>query len=176
MAREAAFQTIINMPVQKAWEILQNLTVPDKYVPGVYKCVMHTQKTKGVGTSRHVWKKMYGFFPVELDETVVEWNEGSGFKLRLHNGEKDRAPLPKSYFVYKIEPAGSDKTLFTGSMGYTFWGGPIGALIDIPFVFPGVKMEIHNVVAAVKHFYETGTTPTSADLKRLRPEVKYVQR
>lgn len=176
MSREAAYQAILNMPMAKAWSIMQDLTVPDKYVPGVYKCQMHTEQTKGVGTSRRVYKKMYGFFPVELDETVVEWNEGSGFKLRLHDGEKDRAPLPKSYFIYKIEPAGADKTLFTGVMGYTFWGGPIGALIDIPFVFPGVKMEIHNVVAAIKHYYETGTTPTSADLKRLRPEVKPLRR
>ena len=117
---------------------------------------------------------MYGAFPVELDETVVEWQEGTGFKLHLHNGDKDRAPLPKSYFIYHIEPAGDDKTLFTGTMGYSFWGGSLGALIDIPFVYPGVKMEIRNVVAAIKYFYETGSTPQSADLKRMRAETKSV--
>ena len=168
MSREATHKVVLDMPVEKAWEIMQDLTVPHKYVPGVYKTKMHTEQLKGVGTSRRVWKKMYGVFPVELDETVIEWNEGTGFKLHLHNGDVDRAPLPKSYFIYKIEPAAGGKTLFTGTMGYSFWGGPLGALIDIPFVYPGVKMEINNVVRAIKHFYETGTTPTSADLKRIR--------
>ena len=176
MSREAAFQVTLDMPMEKAWEVMQDLTVPQKYVPGLYKCEMRTEKTKGVGTSRHVYKKMYGVFPVELDETVTEWNEGTGFTLHLHNGDKDRAPLPKSYFIYKIEPAGDDKTLFTGAMGYTFWGGALGTLMDVPFVFPGVKMEIHNVVAAIKFYYETGIKPLPADLKRLRPEVKFVKR
>jgi hypothetical protein len=170
MSREATYQVTLDMSMEKAWDIMQDLTVPDKYVPGVYKCMMHTEKTKGVGTSRRVWKKMYGFFPVELDETVVEWNEGTGFKLHLHNGDKDRAPLPKSYFIYNLRPANptGDKTLFTGTMGYTFWGGSLGALIDVPFVYPGVKMEIRSVVLAIKYYYETGNTPTSADIKQLK--------
>ena len=52
MPREAKYQVVVDIPVEKAWEKLQDVTVPHKYVPGVYKCEMHTQQKTGVGTSR----------------------------------------------------------------------------------------------------------------------------
>lgn len=162
MAREATYQVTIDIPCDKAWEIMQDLTVPHNYVPGLLRTEMHTEQKTGVGTSRRVFKKM-----MALDETVTQWNEGEGFTLRLHDGEKDK-PLPKSFFRYKIEAAGENKTLFTATMGYTFWLGALGQLIDGPIVFPIVKSQIRDVALAVKHYYETGLTPTSADIKRLK--------
>lgn len=162
MAREATYQVTIDIPTEKAWQIMQDLTVPHNYVPGLIKTEMHTEQLQGVGTSRRVFKKM-----MALDETVTEWNEGEGFTLRLHDGEKDK-PLPKSFFKYSIADAGDGKTLFTATMGYTFWLGALGQLIDGPIVFPIVKSQIRDVALAVKHYYETGLTPTPSDIKRLR--------
>ncbi len=162
MAREATYQVKIDIPKEKAWELMQDLTVPHNYVPGLIKTEMHGEQLQGVGTSRRVFKK-----GMALDETVTEWNEGSGFRLRLHDGDKDK-PLPQSYFIYKIEDGGDNTTLFTATMGYTFWLGALGQLIDGPIVYPIVKTEIRDVALAVKHYYEKGTTPTPADIKRLR--------
>lgn len=162
MAREATHQVIIDIPCDKAWEKMQDLTVPHKYVPGLIKTEMHTQQLQGVGVSRRVYKKM-----MALDETVTQWEEGKGFTLRLHDGDKDK-PLPASFFRYAIEPTQDGKTLFTATMGYTFWLGALGQLIDGPIVFPIVKGQIRDVALAVKHYYETGLTPTPADIKRLR--------
>ncbi|CAA0124939.1 Uncharacterised protein [BD1-7 clade bacterium] len=162
MGREATYRVSINIPRQEAWEIMQDLTVPHKYVPGLIRTEMHTEQLQGVGTSRRVFKKM-----MALDETVTEWNEGEGFTLRLHDGQKDK-PMPKSFFRYKIEDGPANTTIFTATMGYTFWLGPVGQLIDGPIVYPIVKGEIRDVALAVKHYYETGTTPTPADIKRLR--------
>ncbi|NRB43001.1 MAG: SRPBCC family protein [Pseudomonadales bacterium] len=162
MAREATHQVIIDIPTDKAWQIMQDLTAPHKYVPGLLKTEMHGEQRQGVGTSRRVFKKM-----MALDETVTEWKEGEGFTLRLHDGEKDK-PLPKAFFRYSIAPTDDGKTLFTATMGYTFWLGALGQLIDGPIVFPIVKGEIRDVALAVKHYYETGLTPTPADIKRLR--------
>lgn len=162
MAREAIYQVSIDIPQEKAWEIMQDLTVPHLYVPGLIKTEMHGDQRQGVGTSRRVFKKM-----MALDETVTEWYEGEGFTLRLHFGEKDK-PLPKAFFRYKIEAQGENKTLFTATMGYTFWLGALGQIIDGPIVFPIVQSQIRDVALAVKHYYETGKTPTSADLKRLK--------
>ena len=162
MAREATYQVVIDIPKENAWQIMQDLTVPHHYVPGLIKTEMHTDKLQGVGTSRRVYQKM-----MALDETVTEWNEGEGFTLRLHDGDKDK-PLPASFFRYKIEDNGDNKTLFTATMGYTFWLGALGQLIDGPLVFPIVNAQIRDVALAVKHYYETGLTPTAADLKRLK--------
>ena len=162
MAREASYQVTIDIPREDAWQLMQDLTVPHKYVPGLIKTEMHTEQLKGVGTSRRVFKKM-----MALDETVTEWKEGEGFTLRLHDGEKDK-PLPKSFFRYSIAETSDGKTLFTATMGYTFWLGALGQLIDAPIVFPIVQGQIRDVALAVKHYYETGLTPTPADIKRLR--------
>lgn len=161
MGREVTSQVIIDMPCAKAWEIMQDFTVPHKYVPGLLKTQMHTEQKKGVGASRRVFKKM-----MALDETVTEWNEGQGFTIRLHDGDKPK-PFPDAYFIYRIEPSGNDKTRFTATMGYRFPLGAFGQLIDNLIVSRIVQGEINSVALAVKHYYETGTTPTSADLKRL---------
>ena len=162
MAREATYQVSIDISQEKAWQLMQDLTAPHKYVPGLLKTEMKTEQLQGVGTSRRVYKKM-----LALDETVTHWDEGKGFTLRLHDGEKDK-PLPQSFFRYSIEPAGDNKIFFTATMGYTFWLGALGQLIDGPIVFPIVQAQIRDVALAVKHFYETGLTPTPADIKRLK--------
>jgi hypothetical protein len=162
MSREVSYKVVIDMPREKAWEIMQDITAPHKYVPGLIKTEMHTEQTSGVGTSRRVFKKM-----MALDETVTDWHEGYGFRIKLHDGPKEK-PLPKAFFNYAIEDADNNTTLFTATMGYTFPLGALGNVIDSVFVAPIVKGEIRDVALAVKHFYETGTTPVKADLKALR--------
>ena len=169
MGREVTHQVTINMPREKAWEIMQDFTAPHKYVPGLLKTEMHTEQTTGVGASRRVFQKM-----MALDETITEWNEGYGFRIRLHDGDKSK-PFPNSYFIYKIEDvkdanddATSGKTRFTATMGYQFPGGFIGQIIDSLIVSFFVNLQIRGVALAVKHYYETGKTPTAADLKRLK--------
>jgi hypothetical protein len=162
MAREAIYEVIIDMPREQAWNIMKDITIPHKYVPGLIKTEMHTEQRSGVGASRRVFKKF-----MAMDETVTEWNEGYGFRIRLHDGAKDK-PFPNSYFIYKIEDAAGGKTLFTATMGYSMPFGWLGNLIDGLIIFPIVRGEIRAVALAVKHFYETGTTPTPADIKRLK--------
>ena len=162
MGREIKYEVIIDMPREKAWEIMKDISVPHKYVPGLIKTEVYPGPTQGVGASRRVFKKF-----MALDETVTEWDEGYGFAIRLHDGLKEK-PLPKAYFKYRIEDTPEGKTRFIATMGYTFPFGVLGQLIDSLLVAPIVSGEVRAVALAVKHFYETGTTPTSADIRRLK--------
>jgi hypothetical protein len=162
MPTEATYKVSINVPREKAWEILQDITVPHKYVPGLIKTQMHTEQLQGVGASRRVFKKM-----MAMDETITEWNEGYGFTIRLHDGAKDK-PFPKSYFIYAIADGSNHTTEFTATMGYSFPFGAIGNIINKFLIYPIVKGEIRAVALAVKYYYETGKTPTSADIKQLK--------
>ncbi len=166
MTSQASFKVEIDLPREQAWEIMQDLTKPHLYVPGLLKTEMHTEQLQGVGTSRRVFKKM-----MALDETVVEWNEGYGFTIKLHDGKKEK-PLPQSFFIYAIEDAPDNKTYFTATMRYQFWLGSLGDIISRFLVLPIVQKEIRDVALAVKHYYEMGTTPTSADLKRLKLQIR----
>ncbi len=162
MSREIVYQVTIDLPRERCWEIMQDITVPHKYVPGLLRTEFHTEQKQGVGASRRVFKKM-----IAMDETVTEWNEGYGFRLRLHDGAKDK-PFPKSYFIYQLDDAADGKTRFTATMGYSFPLGAFGQLIDRFIIAPIVGGEIRDVALAVKHYYETNSTPTPADIKRLR--------
>lgn len=162
MSSEVNYTVNIAAPKDKCWEIMQDLTKPHLYVPGLIKTEMHTEQTQGVGTSRRVFKKN-----MALDETVVDWQEGESFTLRLHDGDKPK-PLPKSFFVYSIKPGANNSTDFTATMRYQFPLGVIGAVINRLIVLPIVRGEIRDVALAVKYYYETGKTPSKHDIKKLR--------
>ena len=51
MSREITYKVSIDMPREKAWAIMQDITVPHKYVPGLIKTEMHGEQTSGVGAS-----------------------------------------------------------------------------------------------------------------------------
>ena len=138
---------IINLPREKCWEIMQDISIAHKYVPGIIKTQMHTEQLTGVGASRRVFSKFSA-----LDETVVEWNEGYGFKIKLHDGKKAK-PFPDAFFTYKLEDS-VNNTLFTAVMEYRLPGGFIGALVDKLLISHIVSMQIKKVSLAVKEFYE----------------------
>ncbi len=162
MSREVVYKVVIDLTREQCWQIMQDITVPHKYVPGVIRTEFHTEQKSGVGASRRVFKKM-----MALDETVTEWNEGYGLKLRLHDGAKAK-PFPDAYFIYRLADAGQGKTEFTAIMGYRFPLGAFGQLLDSLLIAPIVQGQIRDVALAVKYFYETNTSPTPADIKRLR--------
>lgn len=83
MSREIKFTVVIDLPRARCWEIMQDITAPHLYVPGLIRTEFHTEQKQGVGASRRVFKKM-----MALDETVTQWDEGTGFRLRLHDGAK----------------------------------------------------------------------------------------
>lgn len=165
MKRLTAEHTIeINLPIDKCWEKMQDFSIAHHYVPGLIDSKVLTKQTSGVGASRRVFKKM-----MALDETIIDWQEGEGFTIRLHDGDKDK-PLPQSTFSYALKAKDDNTTYFTGSMSYGFPLGGFGVLISRYLVLPFVQKEISDVVFAVKYFYETGERATSAILKKMRKE------
>ena len=82
---EATATTILNMPIEEAWSKLQDFSLAHNYVPGIIKTEITTTKKNGLGASR----KVYQSPKRALEETIVEWNEGTGFPIRLHKGDKD---------------------------------------------------------------------------------------
>ena len=156
------YSVVMSIPHAQAWEKLRDLTQPHAYVPGLLGCDMHTDQREGVGVSRRVYKRF-----MALDETVVSWQDGEGFTLRLHDGEKDK-PLPGAHFSYKIAPEGEAQTRLTVAMYYMFPLGLVGQWLDKLLVRGQVNKEIRDVGLAVKHYYETSQSPSKQDLKRLR--------
>lgn len=166
MSSTATWQVVIDMPREKAWDILQDLSKAHNYVPGIVDTRITTVQKTGVGASRKVYMSKTN----AMDETVTEWNEGAGFRIRLHKGPRD-APFPQSYFAYKLEDDASGKTRLTTTMGYNMPLGAVGKLLDNLLINSIVRGRIRDVALSMKLFYETGKPTTPAALKQLRAQL-----
>ena len=159
---EAKATTILNMPIEDAWSKLQDFSLAHNYVPGIIKTEITTENKNGLGASR----KVYQSPKRALEETIVEWNEGVGFKIRLHKGKKD-APFKGAYFKYGLSSEPNNTTKLTTVMGYTPPLMKAGEFLDKLFLNKIISNVINDVALSLKSFYETGEPTTPKRLKQL---------
>lgn len=149
----AQAEVIVNLPRAEIWSRLRDLSCPQKYVPGLRDCRMTTERKEGVGASRRV----YTTSGMEMDETVVEWNEGQGFVIKLHDGSKPPPPIfTEARFHYLFEDIPGGKTCFKPTMTYTLKFGVLGVLLDRLMINWIVRSNMKKVGLGFKQFYETG--------------------
>lgn len=150
---KAQAEVIVNLPRAEVWKRLTDLTIPHKYVPGLRDCRMATGQKQGVGASRRVFTTS----GMEMDETVVEWNEGKGFVIKLHDGAKSPPPIfREASFHYILEDAPGGMTKFLPTMTYTLKFGVLGSLLDKLLINMIVRSNMKKVGLGLKQFYETG--------------------
>lgn len=164
MTTEVKAQVIIDLPLQQAWEKLRDLSLAHNYVPGLVKVELTTEQREGVGASRKVYQSESRY----IEETVEEWNEGEGFLIRLHKGDKPAPPFKQAWFRYHFEPQGADKTLFVASMKYEMPWGAFGRFLDGLLISRITKKVIGDVAISMKLYYESGEKTTPARLKQFK--------
>ena len=107
-----------------------------------------------------------------LDETVTEWNEGRGFTIRLHKGEKKPAPFNEGSFTYRIDKVDEKRSKLTCTMTYEMGMGVFGSVLHGLFIGNLIRNNIRDVTLSMAHFYQSGKSPSKDDLVRLRAEDK----
>lgn len=160
---EVSFQTVMNIPRADAWERLRDLSLAHHFVPGIVNTEITTSQKEGVGASRKVYQSASRY----LEETVTQWQEGSGFTIRLHKGEKD-APFKNAFFRYELKDAGHGKTRLLVTMGYTPPLGAVGGLLDKALLKHIIGKAIRDVALSMKLFYESGKPTEKSALKSLK--------
>lgn len=165
MGHIAVYNATAKIPAEQAWEKLKDLSLAHNYVPGITKCEITTAKKEGVGASRRVSGPQQA-----LDETVTEWNEGRGFTIRLHNGDKPAKPFRAAQFVYRIDKIDNKSCKLTCTMTYELGG--LMSLLHSLFLGNLIRGNIRDVALSMAYFYETGKKPSKDDVKRLREEDK----
>ncbi len=167
MTQEVTEQIVIDLPREQAWEKLRDLSLAHHYVPGIVKTELVTEQREGVGASRYVYRNPRSW----IQETVEEWQEGEGFTIRLHRGEKRAPPFRDAWFRYRLEDAGSDRTRFTATLTYRLPWGALGRWLE-PRMRNAVRGVLRNVTLAMKLYYETGQPTTPAALKAYRASTR----
>lgn len=145
-------EILVELPREQVWQRLRDLSIAHHYVPGLTGTRIMTAQTEGIGTSRQVFQRGMG----ALDETVIEWNEGYGFVLRLHKGERPLPPFKQARFVYAIADAGPGRTWFRPAMAYELPWGWFGRLLDGLLMQRISRRTLNKVAACFKQYYETG--------------------
>ncbi len=158
MPSVATCEVHINLPRAKVWEGLRDLSRAPLYVPNLTGAEFTTASHEGVGTSR----KVFQVKGEPLDETVESWDDGYGFKLRLHHGDKPLAPFKAAWFDYRISDAPDGGTLFTPALIYEMPWGVFGRLLDALVVNRGARGNTLQVAESFKRHYETGEVTNPA--------------
>jgi hypothetical protein len=146
------FEIPVNVPRAEAWEKLRDLTRGPLYVPGLTDGEITTAQKDGVGASRRVFQKN----GKPMDETVESWDEGYGFLLRLHMGDKPPAPFKRAWFDYRIADGPGGTTIFKPFLRYEMPWGPLGAILNALVVKRFALGNLRKVAENFKRHYETG--------------------
>lgn len=146
----ASYSVLLELTPETTWNKLRDLSLAPHYVPGLTACHFHPGPQEGLGSSRRVLQKNGQW----LDESVVEWQHGSGFVLCLHQAERG-APFPfrQASFRYKLQ-AEANGTRLTTSMSYSLRGGRL-----VEWLLQGAFNKVVKQIAEnLKAFYESGQT------------------
>lgn len=165
MVSVAEARVTINLSKSNVWEKLQDFSLAHNYVPGIIKTEIVSDQKNGIGASR----KVYQSKTRALEETIVEWEEGKGFKIRLHKGNKD-APFKNAYFKYELSDGPNNTTELTTVMGYTPPLSSVGSVLDKLFLNKVISGVINDVALSMKLFYETGNPTTKKALKAAKSQ------
>ena len=149
---ELVFETTIARPRADVWDQLRDLRVARHYVPGVTAIEYNSDRHEGVGASRKVFMKKRA----PVDETAIEWEEGHGFTLKIHDGDRPAAPFRWATFRYRIDDAAAGHTAVRLAFSYEMGPGLFGRLLDRLVVRPSIRRSNTAVAANMKHYYETG--------------------
>jgi hypothetical protein len=152
----------------RAWTILSDLSVAHLYVPGLTRTEVLAANRLGLGAHRRGYQGGDDY----LEETVIEWREGSGFTITLHEGGEVMAPFERAEFSYSIEPAPAGETAVELAMIAQMPWGRFGETLGRWFIMPVVEDNLVEVAAGLKHFYETGTPATDEDREQLAAQVQ----
>ncbi|MGE8153476.1 SRPBCC family protein [Pseudomonas vancouverensis] len=150
MSAIASHSVQLDLTPHAAWARLSDLSLAPHYVPGLTGCQFHPGPQAGLGASRRVLRKGGQY----LDETVVQWQEGTGFLLRLHKGSSDSPfPFRQASFSYALQPAG-DTTRITLQMSYSLRGGRLMEWM----LSKAFNKVVRQIAENLKAYYETGRT------------------
>lgn len=167
MSETTTAEVVIDLPPAEAWQKLSDISLAHNYVPGIVRTTIVSDAKQGIGASRYVYRSEKSY----IQETVEEWQEGQGFLIRLHRGEKPAPPFREAWFRYALSKQGPGQTLLTVQLIYEMPWGRFGRWLGARMA-GFVQSTIADVALSMKLYYETGNPTTPAALKAAKVERK----
>ncbi len=151
VANIARCEIVVRLPPAATWDRLSDLSLAHHYVPGIRRTEITTAERRGVGASRKVYRSATD----AMDETVVEWEEGVGFRLRLHYGDGGPpAPFEQAWFRYRIEDGDTTATRLSLALEYEMRWGTAGRILGALGTHWIIRRQVQTIANRLKQFYE----------------------
>jgi hypothetical protein len=167
MTQEVCAKVTIDIPLSEAWEKLKDISLAHNYVPGIIKTEIVSKQLQGVGASRYVYRNKSSY----IQETVEEWQDGHGFLIHLHRGDKPAPPFKNAWFRYALKDLGSGQTELSTSLIYEMPWGRLGTWLGARMA-KFVQSTIADVALSMKLYYEREESTTPAALKTYKAHYK----
>jgi len=149
---EAKTEFVVDLPQAEVWNRLRNLRLAHRYVPGVEAVEILSSQERGVGASRRILQEDGS----TLDETVVEWEDGRGFVIRLHRGQEGPPiPFERARFRYWIEGEEATGTRISLAISYQPSGGRLGEWVDAAVLNSEMEATMGALGASMRNYYES---------------------
>jgi hypothetical protein len=141
----------LEMSPAEAWARLRRFDTAHHYVPGVAGTEITTTTREGVGASRRVTMEVGG----ALEETITHWDEGRGFRLRLHQGDAAPFPFTGAEYIYELRPLPDGRVEIFCEMNYRLAGGlPVRLLHELG-IGAFIAANHERIIANLKEYYES---------------------
>lgn len=131
----------------EAWNKLQIFSTPHKYISFLQNTIIIGKQSSGLGAIRRVFTK-YNY----LDETVIKWEEGSCFTVKLHRNKQAPSPFTSATFTYLIKSIDEYSCELTGIFNYNIGFGIIGRIINQLFIGTIIRFNIRRVIMGMKAY------------------------
>lgn len=144
----------INAPKEKVWRAIAAIGDISHASPGVLRSKLTSEKTEGIGATRHCDFVMMG---ASAEERVTKWKEGASFKIEAY--ELKKMPGMKGMEAEFSITGTGNKTLLRGDLHYRMQGILFGLINGMMMK----KMNIrawNGLLAGYKRYIETGETVT----------------
>jgi len=151
-----------------AWHRMRDFSVAHQYVPDLTGTRINTEQRNDVGASRTVFRTG----GATLDETIVEWHEGNGFVIRLHQGDQPLKPFTEARFHYRLKVTEVGSSMVELAIEYSMPWGWLGRWLDRRLISPAMRKTLVQTAAGLKHYYETGRPATDDDRQAFRSCVR----
>lgn len=164
----AAVAVEVDLPAQLAWELLSDFSLAHNYVPDLTGTEIVSARKEGVGAHRRVYQTGGDY----LEETITEWDPGSGFVIRLHKAGEPMPPFERALFTYHLEELATERTWVELSLEVEMPWGAVGEVLGEWIITPLLRKNLVQIAAGLKYFYESGQPATDSDRERLAPLVQ----
>lgn len=143
-------ERVIDLPVDRAWEILSDFSDVHKVHPIVERVDQISERDRGLNAVR----RCHFYKGGSATEKISRWDENAReYTVQLVEGS---LPLKKVIGVLKARPDGDRKTKLVADFEMVAKYGLLGKLMEMFLLKPQFGKTVSNVFSGIEHYGKTG--------------------